>query len=330
MCSVENIKYIKYKKYEVFFDKNTGMEVTRGINGNLDPFVMEHPLLADIGIKGYCNNNDCVFCYQGKEQRSDMKLEDYKRIVDELVPYTNQIALGGKGNPNSHSQFNEIINYTIENNIVPNYTTSGYDLTEDQVQISRKCGAVAVSISNEKDYTFKAIKMLQDAGIRTNLHWVLSKKSIDDIIKVLQGYDIWNGKINIKKLNGIILLSFKPQGRGKDLYEWILDNNDIIRLLSYLRRTKMSFKIGADSCLFCKIGKISNFTDIEKLCTDTCEGSRQSFYIDCSMKMKPCSYSNEGFIDLYTNTIDEGWNSQLFINFREKLKNDPYKCPLNL
>jgi len=326
-------KTIKTDNYIILFDQKTGLEITSGINGIPDPFELEGPSLADIGIKGNCSNNDCVFCYQGKEQRPDMLLDDYKRIVDELKPYTNQIALGGKGNPNAHNQFREIIEYTVQNGIVPNYTTSGHDLTDEQVEISKQCGAVAVSIANLQPYTFKSIKMFQNAGIKTNLHWVLSRKSMGDIISVLNGNDIWEGKIDLQKLNAIVLLSFKKQGRGKELDDWSLNNDDVKRLLPYLRNQRNKFKIGADSCLFCKIGKVDTFTKDEKLYTDTCEASRYSVYIGCDMVMMPCSYGDRDIYgeSLYYHTIKDVWdNSPIFKHFRTNLKKDPFTCPYGL
>ena len=137
-----------------------------------------------------------------------------------------------------------------------------------------------------------------------------------------------DGKIDLSRINAIVLLSFKNQGSGKDLDNWALTDNDVRLILPYLRDAKTKFKIGADSCLFCKIGRVDDFTKQEKLFTDTCESSRASLYIDCTMKLKPCSYSSEGSVDLRNNTIIEGWNGQLFEDFRKKLKNDPYKCPL--
>ena len=327
------MKTIKSDKYVILFNQKTGVEITSGINGNPDPIVLDCAALADVGVMGNCSNNNCEFCYQGKEQRPNMSLNDYKSIVNQLKPYCNQIALGGKGDCNEHENFKEILEYTIENGIIPNYTTSGFNLTDEQVELSKKCGAVAVSIGNLQPYSFTAIKKLQDAKIKTNLHWVLSKKSLYDVISVLQGNDIWDGKIDLSKINAIVLLSFKNQGSGKDLTNWALTDNDVRLLLPYLRDAKTSYKVGADSCLFCKIGKVDNFTKQEQLFTDTCEASRFSIYVSCDMKMMPCSYGDRSRygISLNTNFIKDIWdNSKVFNEFRQDLKKDPYRCPYGL
>lgn len=76
-----------------------------------------------------------------------MTLEDYKRIIDEGEKNgLFQVALGGRGDPDMHEQFEEIIKYSAEHNIVPNFTTSGLGMTPEKAAICKKyCGAVACS-----------------------------------------------------------------------------------------------------------------------------------------------------------------------------------------
>lgn len=59
-----------------------------------------------------------------------MSLDDYYSIIAQCRGRTFQIALGGAGDPNKHEFFADILRVTRENKIVPNYTTSGYDLTD--------------------------------------------------------------------------------------------------------------------------------------------------------------------------------------------------------
>jgi MoaA/NifB/PqqE/SkfB family radical SAM enzyme len=143
------IKKIKTDKYMIVFDTKTGQEISGGINGNPDPFALEFPSLMDIGIMGHCKNN-CKICYQGNTDKPNMKLEDFKRIIDEAKDYITQVALGGKGDPNLHENFKEILEYCRLNNVVPNYTTSGNGLTQNHVDITKQlAGAVAVSLIPE-------------------------------------------------------------------------------------------------------------------------------------------------------------------------------------
>ncbi len=325
------IKEIKTDKYAIVFNTENGMEISGGINGYADPFVLDYPSLMDIGIMGHCKNN-CEICYQGNTDKPNMKLEDFKRIIDESKDYITQVALGGKGDPNLHENFKEILEYCKLNNVVPNYTTSGNGLTEEHIKITKKyCGAVAVSAYN-KDFTFKALNMFINSGVKTNIHYVLSKTSMIRAINILGGIDVWNKQFNIDKLNAIIFLLFKPQGNGANHRDLQVTDRGIKLFREELKRYKTHFKVGLDSCLVCRISEVCHdFTQEELECLDTCEGARMSCYITPDMKFMPCSFANHDEIGVPINgyPIKYIWeNSNVFNYFRDKLKENPNKCPL--
>ena len=109
-----------------------------------------------------------------------MSLVDFKRIADECEFLVDQFALGGRGDPDCHEHFEEILAYCQEKNIVPNYTTSGFGFTKEKAALSKKyCGAVAVSWYRS-EYTLRAIDLLLEAGVKTNIHYVLGKNSIEE------------------------------------------------------------------------------------------------------------------------------------------------------
>lgn len=155
------IKNDDINRFRSVFNTNTGDYIRSGIiddNGketNKDPFMTSFPELIDIGIMGSCIHGQLglckasdVQCYQDglNTKLNNMSLTDYKKIIDECAGKTFQVALGGRGDPDQHEHFDEILRYTKENNIVPNYTTSGIGLTKEHVKLSKKyCGAVAVS-----------------------------------------------------------------------------------------------------------------------------------------------------------------------------------------
>ena len=169
-------KIVLTDTYEILFNTKTGFELLRGVNGNPDPFILDYPSMIDVGIMGHCKNK-CKFCYQGDGDQPNMTLEDFKSIVDQSKKYVNQLALGGRGNPNNHEDFEKIMKYARENGIVPNYTTSGIDLTDRQIEITKEyAGACAVSMYNE-DYTFNALNRLIAAGVKTNIHMIFSFNS---------------------------------------------------------------------------------------------------------------------------------------------------------
>ena len=142
-------KKIETDNYLILFNGLNGTEILTGINNHPDPFILDAPSMIDVGIMGHCSN-DCAICYQGDTIIPNMKLTDFKSIIDQCKDHINQVALGGKGDPNKHENFLEIMEYCRKNNVVPNYTTSGNGLTDREVEITKKyAGAVAISLIPE-------------------------------------------------------------------------------------------------------------------------------------------------------------------------------------
>jgi MoaA/NifB/PqqE/SkfB family radical SAM enzyme len=325
------LKVVRTDKYAIIFNPKTGMEVTSGINGNPDPFILDFPSLMDIGIMGSCLNN-CPFCYQGENKGANMNLEDYKKIIDEASSYVMQVALGGKGDPNLHENFKEIIEYTRSKKIIPNYTTSGKELTDEQVEISKQTGACAVS-DYDQDFTYTAISKFNSAKIKTNIHFVLSASRLGRGISILNGEDVFQGKVDLDKLNAVIFLLFKPQGRGKTLTNEIPTQEQIKEFASLITAGKTKFKIGMDSCLVNKIKKLNMFPKEQEQFVDTCEGARASVYVSPDMKLIPCSFGNhdEYGISIKEKSIKEVWTKgKSFKEFREVLTKEPACCPFGL
>ena len=322
--------------YEIFFNTQSGFELLRGRDGKPDPFSLELPSLIDVGIMGHCKNK-CPFCYQGNEYEPHMSLENFKRIIDETKHHVNQIALGGRGDPNLHPNFREIVEYARANGVVPNYTTSGFGLTDDQIKASQMCGAVAVSNYKTQE-TYDALNRLIDAGIKTNIHFLLTKNTFFDAIKILHNYNPWASIVpriipfDLNKINAIVFLLFKQKGRGSQL-DW-LPNSDQLRVFSKaladIDNKGLKTKIGMDSCLINHVIKYVTLPPSIAMAIDTCEGARMSMYITPSMEATPCSFSDKAQrISLKNKTIKEIWeNGESFKQFRKVLMKTKNNCPV--
>jgi len=325
-------KIISDESYKILFDLLTGVEILTGINGHPDPFVLKYPSMIDIGIMGHCLNK-CRICYQGDKHEPNMTLDDFKRIMEESKKLTNQVALGGRGDPNLHEDFIEIIKFARENGVVPNYTTSGINLTDEQVEATKKyCGAVAVS-DYGTEHTFRALKKFMDAGMKTNIHFVVTKKSFYNVMLILKGYDPWDGKVDLDRLNAVVFLLFKQQGSGL-LLEDHKPTDDQTRLFSKaIKSPKSKFKIGMDSCMMNKVLQHRELTRLEMLCADTCEAGRMSMYITSDMKLLPCSFGDHDlhgipFSGDNMRRIQSVWkHGGIFNDFRQILEDDPGCCP---
>lgn len=323
-------KKVETDRYAILFNTKTGLEITSGINGFKDPFILDMASLLDIGVMGTCKHK-CIFCYQGHEDRPNMKLSDFKRIIDEVSWHVNQVALGGRGDPNHHENFREIIEYCREKNVIPNYTTSGIGLTSEQIEISKMCGAVAVS-DYEKPYTNDALNMLMDAGIKTNIHQIYSNESHIKCLGIIQGHKPLTWGFDHTRLNAVIFLLFKPHGAGKLVKHLRPTEAQIQTIAKEIFQPQSKFKIGMDSCLVNHVLKYANPSAVQRASVDTCEASRMSAYVTPDMKMMPCSFADETKFSVpITDGLSKIWeDSDPFNNFRQTLQRTNECCPLGL
>jgi radical SAM protein with 4Fe4S-binding SPASM domain len=324
-------KFDKKNRFISMFAPQTGFYARSGVfdeNGNdtgVDPFMSSYPELLDIGIMQtcVCAHKCNVDCYQKAIDRvgNNMSLKDFTKIIEQCKGKMFQCALGGAGDVDTHESFEEILKVCRQYDIVPNFTTSGITMTKEKAEICKKyCGAVAVS-EHFADYTNNAVKLLLDAGVKTNIHYVLSNKTIDAAIEKLENDSFTKG------INAVIFLLYKPVGLGVE--ENMLNANDerVKKFFKLIDTGSFHHKIGFDSC---SCSGIVNFTkNIDKCSLDYCEGGRFSAYIDANMHMMPCSFANQNpnwFIDLHEHTIQEVWDSELFEKFRHSLSHSCAGC----
>lgn len=331
------IKYID-KKYDFveMFNPQNGMYIRSGIikdnkDTGVDPFMRSFPALIDIGVMGHCIHGKTglciksgVQCYQNglNSTKPNMTLENFKKIIDEASQKGMfQTALGGCGDVDQHENFEELLKYCREKNIVPNFTSSGLGFTKEIVDICKKyCGAVAIS-EYRNDYTKKAINMLLEAGVTTNIHYVLGNNTIDEAIQRLENLDFPKG------INAIIFLLHKPVGLGQKNNVLNVEDERVKRFFNLIDTKKFPFQIGFDSC---NVPGIINFTkNISKDSIDTCEAGRFSMYITADMKALPCSFDNQDekwAYDISNDTIQNAWDSIVFDDFRSHFHNSCKNC----
>ena len=325
------MRYIIHDKQYHFksaFDTKTGAYVRTGIldergkDTGIDPFMASYPHLIDVGIMGHCIHGKTglcakagIGCYQSGMliEQPNMTVEDFRWIAEQSKGRCNQFALGGRGDPDQHEHFEEILKICRENMLVPNFTTSGYGITSETAALCKKyCGAVAVSWYRS-EYTIKAIQMLLDAGVKTNIHYVLGNNSIDEAIERLQTNNFPKG------INAIVFLLHKPAGQGAKSNVLSLHDPRVAAFFAEVDKPH-PFKVGMDSCSV--PGAIHFCKSIMQESLDTCEGGRYSCYIGADMTMVPCSFDQEKQyeVSLLSMSIEEAWNSEPFEQFRNKMR----------
>lgn len=335
------------KQYEFieYFNEQNGTLIRSnvlkdGVETEKVPIMRSFPELIDIGIMGRClagQQGICrmagVDCYQcaPKKQRSNMTLEDYKSIIEQCTGRTFQVALGGAGDPNKHERFEDILVTTVANRIVPNLTTSGYKMTPTEVSLIKKyCGAVAVSYYSRLDQnnketnfvTINAIESLLSAGCVTNVHYVLSRESIDEAIKRLEYGLFPNG------INAVVFLLYKPVGLARDDKVLSIYDPRYIDFLRIVSNGHFPFSVGMDSCQAPALTSFSPTVAAQAI--EFCDAARFSMYIDCQLRAFPCSFGHnrsQYAVNLKNATLKDAWNSKQFQLFREKQWHDCKNCP---
>lgn len=323
----------KEKDFVSFFDETTGEYVRTGIieNGKdsgREPFMASFPELLDIGIMGHCIHGQkglCmqagVECYQNGLHRKDtnMSIEDFENIAKQCSGRTFQFALGGCGDPDQHENFEDILKICKREGTVPNFTTSGFGMTEVIASLCKEyCGAVAVSWYRS-EYTVRAIKLLIKAGVKTNIHYVLSKDTIGEAVERLAAHTFPDD------INAIVFLLHKPVGLGKLQNVITVQNEMLDKFIKIVDSDETGYKIGFDSCTVPALINRTNNINVDSL--DTCEGARWSAYVSSDMKIMPCSFDNQDMqwaVNLRKYTIEEAWQSNEFESFRKYFR---IACP---
>lgn len=351
-------KIKKDKNFISCFNQETGFYFRTGIledgkDTGVDPFMASFPELLDVGIMGHCIHGKTglcqkagIGCYQDglHSNNPNMSLEDFKKIAEQCKGKTFQFALGGCGDPDQHEHFEEILKVCKENGIVPNFTTSGFVMTKALAKLCKQyCGAVAVSWYRSP-YTLKAINLLLAEGVKTNIHYVLSKSTLTEALQHLRRDELNNSidrnKFNSqgglaqsysryslqfpKGINAVIFLLHKPVGLGTKEDMITRDNKDFLNFLDLVNKREFPYKIGFDSCT---VPALINLDKVDPNCLDTCEGGRWSAYITPDMKLLPCSFDNQEqkwAVDLAQYSIAEAWESNTFNDFRNHFS---HSCP---
>lgn len=267
---------------------------------------------------------------EGKKRKTCTALDViYYLIVKQAAGKTFQIALGGAGDPNKHPQIEDILKSCRAYRIIPNMTTSGFLITDNEVGLIKQyCGAVAVSWysrfmdgkeSNQE--TIDAVERLVKSGCTTNIHYVVSKDTINEAITRLEMDSFPKG------VNAVIFILYKPVGNG--IIEKVLKNTDsrIERFISLATKVKHPYRVGFDTCFTPALLRWGD--TVPAVSIDACEAATFSMYIDSQMNCYPCSF---GIWDksisesMNSKTLREIWQGDKFVAFREQRKEKCSSC----
>lgn len=300
--------------YNFIGDTCTGATFRWGNSFSDNPLLAPWPELADISISNHCTKN-CDYCYRDSQpDESFMTVSEYKYVLQCLNhPYWGnvfQVALGG-GEPLEHPDFLDLIKVTNEFGIVPNFTTNGIHLNREIARsLSGNIGAAAISISDVQELANIDLKLMFEFGIRTNLHFLLCKDTIEQAIKILES----KFSDSLKGINAIVFLTYKPTGRAtsSNCLTW---SESLRCFLQLVDDNRYKLRIGFDACF---VPLLLHFTNIDPMFVDPCECGRFSVYIDEKLNVKPCSFTNEPkhSYSLRGYSFADIWE-QMFVDYRK-------------
>jgi len=189
-----------------------------------DPLPPEKAEFYDISLGNKCNVG-CDFCYANASKNGrnylgvcEKALKFFGNMKPEDRPY--QISIGSSGEPTIHPEFCDFLETIYYLGIVPNYTTNGLTLYQDN-ELSEKileytekyCGGVAVSANTFTEPIWRrAINRLLEIDIYTNLHIIISDKdSVDRFLRIYKEFK--------DKIHTIVLLPLVSLGRSNEAME---------------------------------------------------------------------------------------------------------------
>ncbi|MCK5020897.1 MAG: hypothetical protein KAS32_28005, partial [Candidatus Peribacteraceae bacterium] len=183
----DSVKALTSPEINYVFDKNTGFSAVWGKTRDDDPDWSPYgPFIADIEITTSCKGPGgklCKFCYKSNNPVGDyMSLDKFKRVFDKLPNTLQQIAFGVDAQCESNPDTFQIMEYCRNNGVIPNVTVA--DISDDVADnLSKLCGAVAVSRYDDKDYCYNSIKKLTDRGMdQVNIHMMISSESYNQAL----------------------------------------------------------------------------------------------------------------------------------------------------
>lgn len=317
-----NVVIKKYpdQHYYTLFNKRTGLFIRCEDEGYEEPFWTESgPELLDISITNWCDKQ-CEFCYRDSSVTGTfMDLEEFDKLLKQASRLgVFQVAIGG-GNPNQHPHFTTMLEMCRKKyGIVPSYTTNGKGISDDIIKATQEyCGAVAVSAYYPYDELDQVINKLISNNIKTNVHFLLTNKSIDTAIEWLKQIPQF-----LARINALIFLNYKPVGSKANEVLIANKNERLVEFLNLVSKNQYPFKIGFDSC---SISGVVKYVNSERVFLEACEAGRFSAFISENSKMYPCSFmvnKIEG-IDLWKHSIADAWrNSIEFLKIRDNIKNN--------
>lgn len=331
--NTDAVRLLQSTGYNYAFNKKTGVFIRWGETWEEDPsYSPVGPEILDIEISVNGCPNACRWCYKGNTNDApvNMSLETFKTILDKM-PSVMQVALGITGTQ-TNPDFVPIMEYCRSKGVIPNYTLSGIDLTDEIAQATAElCGAVAVSAYERSlDVCYDTVKRFADLGMdQVNIHLLYHANNLPFVKSVL--VDAANDS-RLHHLNAVVLLGLKPKGNAVNMQPATYEQ--FAELVEYANA--LNVPLGFDSCSahkFLRWARENTTGSVlahHETVAEPCESGCFSSYVNVEGNFYPCSFSEDLFDPISVLNIeafDDIWYHKDVVAFRDSLLERGRKCP---
>lgn len=207
----------------------------------------KEPYMVNLLITEYCPLK-CKQCYQSQTSTNNyMHFSQIKKYVLELKEMGVQIVQLSGGEPLTHPNIVEIVEYIKSRGFICKIATSGYNLSNSIIKkfVDLKLDALHISLNgSEKEinsvsrdgyqYAINALEQAHIFGQLSIINWVAHHKNIDDLPNVVE---------LAKRMNATIDVLMLKEGTP-DLSE--CDLNDLKQIKKVIEKNKGLLKV--ESC----------------------------------------------------------------------------------
>ena len=263
----------------------------------------------------HCEPNSMYFadgvlvhnCYKANTPNGEyMTFDTFKEVFDLMnQPKTmTQIAFGVDAECKTNPDVWRIMDYCLENDVVPNVTVADIDYDTAR-EIVRRCGACAVS-AYERNLgcchesianLLKARDELGKKDFTVNIHCLVAAETRNLVWKLLDevriarkgGFGSGDVRRSLRGVKAVVLLSLKKKGRGEGFH--VLPEDEYRKIVDFCFDNGLPF--GMDSCGANKfLRAIESRPDRDAIvsCVEPCEKLLFSTYVNVEGKMFPCSF----------------------------------------
>ncbi|MFW5829776.1 MAG: radical SAM protein [Planctomycetota bacterium] len=289
------------------------------------------PTLVDFQITSRCDMG-CPHCYASAvKSGTHVPWPELELVVRQAHDCgVCQIAIGG-GEPLLHPDIIPLLRLCQQQGIVPNLTTGGMDLDDDNIAaMKRYCGAIGLSLEGVgsryerwrhrpfADF-IRSLHRLQEAGIRTVLQITLSASNLDQLDELADFC------LDHQPLYGVIFLAYKNVGRGTRAAQGLgsLPSEQVsAALMRTFLRLRPHMRVGYDCCMTPGIAGVEAAQAvIDHSNLEGCSATRGSVGISTDLDVIPCTFTGGYRLgNLRDRHLREVWQGAQAEAFRRRIQ----------